>query len=206
MKFENITMLNDDCMAVLAGMEDNSIDLVVSDPPYGIDVCNMRLGKGRKIQQPTGSFEDIVPEKLYFDEIMRVSKNQIIWGGNYFDLPPTRCNLIWDKVQEFSGADFELAWTSFDKPSKAFRMARIMAYMQGTIHKTQKPVKLYEWIYSNYTKPGDTILDTHAGSYSSAIAAHHCGLDYTGIEINKGYYDAAIKRFRGEIRQQRFEL
>jgi len=206
MKFENITMLNDDCMAVLAGMEDNSIDLVVSDPPYGIDVCSMRLGKGRKIQQPPGSFEDIVPEKLYFDEIMRVSKNQIIWGGNYFDLPPTRCNLIWDKVQDFSGADFELAWTSFDKPSKAFRMARIMAYRKGTIHKTQKPVELYEWIYRNYTKPGDTILDTHAGSYSSAIAARHCGLEYTGIEINKGYYSVAIKRFRNEIRQQRLEL
>lgn len=148
---------------------------------------------------------DILPPKKYFHELKRISKNQIIWGGNYFInyLQNTRCILLWDKMQSFHGSDFELAWTSFDMASKIFRMSKIEAYSSGKIHPTQKPVKLYEWILMNYAKEGDKILDTHLGSGSIAIACHNLGFDLTGYEIDEEYFSAAVKRYQQHKNQLR---
>ena len=199
-----ITATNEDNMLMMARYPDDYFDLAITDPPYGLGKKLVDGGAGRngKFDKNRDSVKwDKLPNKEYFEELFRVSKNQIIWGGNYFILPPTRCNLIWDKIQEFSGADFELAWTSFDKASKAFRMSRVEAYSKGKIHPTQKPVKLYEWLLMNYAKEGDKILDTHLGSGSIAIACHNLGFDLTACELDKDYYDAAMKRLKQHQQQ-----
>ena len=195
---------NEDNMELMARYPDNYFDLAVVDPPYGLRNKLVDNGGGRnaKFDKDRDSVKwDEVPSEIYWLELFRVSKNQIIWGANYFNLPPTRCNLIWDKIQIFSGADFELAWTSFDKASKAFRMSRVEAYSKGKIHPTQKPIKLYEWILMNYAKDGDKILDTHLGSGSIAIACHNLGYDLTACELDPDYYAAAMKRIN-EHKQQ----
>ena len=198
----NIT--NEDNMKLMSRYEDNYFDLAIVDPPYGINVNKMKLGQGAKKQKNQKQYNDNkIPNKEYFNELFRVSKNQIIWGGNYFNLNATRCILIWDKIQEFSGADFEVAWSSFDKVSKAFRMSRVMAYREGTIHPTQKPVKLYEWLLMNYAKEGDKILDTHLGSGSIAIACHNLGYDLTACELDEEYYKAAMQRIQQHTAQLR---
>jgi site-specific DNA-methyltransferase (adenine-specific) len=200
-----ITATNEDNMIMMARYPDNYFDVAIVDPPYGLGKKLVDGGAGRngKFDKNRDSVKwDKLPNKEYFEELFRVSKNQIIWGGNYFILPPTRCNLIWDKIQEFSGADFELAWTSFDKASKAFRMSRVEAYSKGKIHPTQKPVKLYEWLLMNYAKEGDKIVDTHLGSGSIAIACHNLGFDLTACELDKYYYDAAMKRLKQHQNQQ----
>ena len=141
---------------------------------------------------------DIAPTEEYFNELARVSKNQIIWGGNYFDLPPTRCFLIWRKLsisENFTMAMVEYAWTSFNDNAKCFEHTPQGTKDDERFHPTQKPVALYEWIYKRYAKKGDKILDTHMGSGSSRIAAYHMGLDYVGCEIDKVYFDLAEKRF-----------
>lgn len=199
-----IELLNIDCMEYMATLPDKAFDLAIVDPPYGIGV-NVNMGR-RKGQAHSGYHKfaggDIcAPDSAYFDELRRVSKNQIIWGANHFiDAMPFMCNspcwVIWDKIQEFSGASFEMAWTTFKSPAKAFRMARCEAYVGiEKIHPTQKPVKLYEWLLQNYAKQGDRILDTHLGSGSSAIAAHYGGFDFVGCELDKDYFNAASKRF-----------
>lgn len=130
---------------------------------------------------------------------MRVSQNQIIWGGNYFDLPPTRGIIIWDKVQPWENfSQVEMAWTSFDTPAALFKMNNCMG---GKIHPTQKPVALYSWILSRYAKPGYRILDTHVGSASSLIACHRAGLDFWGFEIDPIYFAEARKRLEKEQAQ-----
>ena len=197
-----IELLNCDCMEYMATVPDKYFDLAVVDPPYGIK--NMNAG-GRGMDGWTSwvkkDWDNSAPQPNYFDELQRVSKNQIIWGANHFiDSMPFGCNspcwIIWDKIQEFSGASFEMAWTSFKSPAKAFRMARCEAYVGiEKIHPTQKPVKLYEWLLQNYAKQGDRILDTHLGSGSSAIAAHYFGVDFVGCELDKDYFDAAKARF-----------
>ncbi len=192
-----------DCMKYLATCEDNAFELAIVDPPYGIGVDQMTMFDGAKKQKRHKEYSDKAPCKEYFKELFRVSQNQVIWGGNYFDLPPTRCNLIWDKIQKFSGADFELAWTNIDRPSKAFRMSRVEAYGKGTIHPTQKPVKLYEWLLMNYAKDGDRILDTHLGSGSIALACDNLGFDLVGCELDEDYYNAACKRLKRHQAQQR---
>jgi site-specific DNA-methyltransferase (adenine-specific) len=199
-----IELLNIDCMEYMATLPDKAFDLAIVDPPYGIDwmeqVKNPNKGKNWK-QYENKDWDKSIPSAEYFAELFRVSKNQIIWGANHFiDSIPFACNspcwLIWDKMQEFSGASFEMAWTSFSSPAKAFRMARCEAYV-GTdkIHPTQKPVKLYEWLLANYAKQGDKILDTHLGSGSSAIAAHYGGFDFIGCELDTDYFNAAKRRF-----------
>ena len=210
-KYVMINITNECNIKLMKRYEDNHFDLAIVDPPYGLGNKLVDGGAGRngKFDKNRDSVKwDKLPNKEYFEELFRVSKNQIIWGGNYFILPPTRCNLIWDKIQEFSGADFELAWTSFDKASKAFRMSRVEAYSKGKIHPTQKPVKLYEWLLMNYAKEGDKILDTHLGSGSIAIACHNLGFDLTACELDKDYYDAAMKRLKQHQNQQviNFEL
>jgi site-specific DNA-methyltransferase (adenine-specific) len=202
-----IELLNIDCMEYMKGLEDNAFELAIVDPPYGIDwgkqTKSVNTGKNW-IQHDYKDWDSSAPGSEYFFQIYRVSKNQIIWGANYFkEMKPTPCWVIWDKMQEFSGATFEMAWTSFKSPAKAFRMARCQAYVGvSKIHPTQKPVKLYEWLLQNYAKEGDKILDTHLGSGSSAIAAHYGGFDFVGCELDEDYYKAAKARFDNETAQR----
>ena len=204
-----MTITNEDNMELMARYEDNYFDLAIVDPPYGIDwmsqVKNPNKGKNWK-QYENKEWDKEIPNQEYFKELFRVSKNQIIWGGNYMieHLYSTPCLIIWDKMQEFSGAVFETAWTSFASPSKAFRMSRASAYCnQNKIHPTQKPVKLYEWLLMNYAKEGDKILDTHLGSGSIAIACHNLGFDLTACELDPDYYEATMKRINEHKKQLR---
>ena len=197
-----IKLINDDCMNVMKDYEDNHFDLAIVDPPYGLEKKSMQ-GSGKlkhRILNTSDTSWDIAPKKEYFDELFRISKNQIIWGGNYFldHLSNSRCFLIWDKKQfmpTFSAC--EMAWTSFYKPAKIFTSRGDL----GKIHPTQKPVKLYEWILKNYAKKGQKILDTHLGSGSIAVACHYYGVDLLGIEIDKEYYEEAKKRIDQLTRQ-----
>lgn len=145
---------------------------------------------------------DVAPGKEYFDELFRVSRSQIIWGGNYFELPPNRCFLIWEKTnipEAFTMAMCEYAWTSFNDNAKIFKFSA--AGQAGRFHPTQKPVELYAWIFKNYAKPGYKILDTHLGSGSSRIAAYNAGLDFTGYEIDEDYFRQEEERFKKHTAQ-----
>ena len=190
-------------MKLMSRYKDNHFDLAIVDPPYGIDINSSgRLGhyggKGK-------TWDSEVPNDKYFKELSRVSKNQIVWGGNYFNLPPTRCFLIWDKKQpeNVSFASCEYSWTSFDKSAKTFYLRPQNADYDGRIHPTQKPIKLYEWLLMNYAKEGDKILDTHLGSGSIAIACHNLGFDLTACELDKEYYEASMKRLNEHTSQLR---
>ena len=202
-----------DCMDVMATFPDGHFDLAIVDPPYGIGADSQKpssspkKGMGNRARKEWKGSWDTVPPPEYFEELRRVSRNQIVWGGNYFPLPPSRCWLMWDKVSEgFNGSDFELAWTSMNLPAKAFRLTRVEAYNQGgrgeeKIHPTQKPVRLYKWTLANYSKPGMRILDTHMGSGSIAIAAHYAGIHLTACEIDPDYFHAAKARIARETSQ-----
>ena len=201
-------------MKYMAGLKDNSFDLAVADPPYGIGV-NHNMGR-RKGDKPS-NYKSVVwdskpPDKQYFDELIRVSINQIIFGANYFisKIPyDSSCWIVWDKDNSGDFADCELAWTSFKTAVRKFRyrwngmLQENMKEKEHRIHPTQKPVALYSWIFRNYAKPGQRVLDTHLGSGSSAIAAHYAGLEFTGCEIDKDYYQAACDRVHEETRQMR---
>lgn len=207
-KTDCLDLRNMDCMELLKNTPDKFYSLCIVDPPYGLGQKIVSGGlRGSKFEAGTNVDWDNVPTQEYFDELFRVSQNQIIWGGNYFCLPPTRCNLMWDKIQEFTGADFELAWTSFDLPNKAFRMSRVEAYSKGKIHICQKPIKLYEWLFKNYAKPNDKILDTHLGSASIAIAINNMNkmdnmnLHLTATELDHDYFKASVERVRNAIKQ-----
>lgn len=196
-----INFYNVDCMEFMKDKPDKFYDLAIVDPPYGINAGNMNLGNGvgtKNRKWKSNNWDLLIPDESYFKEMFRVSKNQIIWGANYFIemLMNSNTVIIWDKIQEFSGADFELAWTSFNKPSKAFRMSRVEAYTnQEKIHPTQKPIKLYRWLLKNYANPGDKILDTHGGSFSHAIACDMEGFDLDICEIDTEYFNAGLNRF-----------
>ena len=154
--------------------------------------------KDRVLNKQAQKFEnwDVAPGPEYFEELFRVSKNQIIWGGNYFSLPPTRCVICWDKVQPWENfSQIELAWTSFDYPAKLFRQDN---RLPGKIHATQKPTSLYSWIFKNFTEGGMKVLDTHMGSQSSRIAAYYAGLDFYGCEIDPDYFRSGCERFEKE--------
>ena len=149
---------------------------------------------------------DTAPKQEYFDELFRVSRNQIIWGGNYFRLPPTRCFLVWKKLtisENFTMAMAEYAWTSFNSNAKIFEFAPQGKKADPRFHPTQKPVALYRWIFQHYAKSGDKILDTHLGSGSSRIAAYEAGLDFVGCEIDKKYFDKQEERFQAFTDQLR---
>ena len=194
-----IQITNEDNMQLMARYPDNYFDLALVDPPYGINIIN----SGTKFKKYSKKkWDNETPTKDYFNELTRVSKNQIIWGGNYFGLPPTRCFLIWDKKQPeaVSFASCEYAWTSLNEGAKTFYL-RPQNADDFRIHPTQKPVKLYEWILSRYAKEGDKILDTHLGSGSIALACHNLKFDLTACELDKDYYEAAIKRLK-EHQQQ----
>jgi site-specific DNA-methyltransferase (adenine-specific) len=208
-------------MSAMRAMPDKAFDLAVVDPPYGDGLPRQKraardpaaLRSQLKTLRPTtlragGHFKkydpdskiakwDIAPDQEYFDELFRVSKNQIIWGGNYFELPRTRCFLVWRKTniptEGFSMAAAEYAWTSFNRNAMVFEFSAIN--QAGRFHPTQKPPELYAWIYKHFTKKGDKILDTHLGSGSSRIAAYDVGLDFSGYEIDKEYFDKQEERF-----------
>ena len=201
-------LTNEDNMELMARYEDNHFDLAIVDPPYGINASEMTMGSGKNKKYNKGKkWDNETPSKEYFNELQRVSKNQIIWGGNYFadKLKPSRCYVFWDKgiYADCDFADGEIAWTNFDK---VLRIAKIrykgfLGADKIRIHPTQKPIKLYEWLLMNYAKEGNKILDTHLGSGSIAIACHNLGYDLTACELDKEYYDAAIKRIN-EHKQQ----
>ena len=182
-----------DCLEVLPLL--GKVDAVVTDPPYGIDVGKMSMGYGRKA---TGfeafEWDAKKPSDTFVRKLGEYSE-AIIWGGNYFDLPPTGCLLMWDKVQEFSGASFETAWTNLKKPSKAFRMSRVEAY--GSVprdHPTQKPLSLMQWCLAKLI--GQIILDPFMGSGTTGVACVKTGRTFIGIEIDETYFDIACERIR----------
>lgn len=192
--FSQVT--NEDCMALMSRYPDKYFELAVVDPPYGLGKKIYSGGtKGCKFQTLFGEnkWDDKIPSNEYFEQLFRISKNQIIWGGNYFPLAPTRCLILWDKKKgDNNFSMFELAWTSFDKPAKIYRKSS----MGERIHPTQKPIALYDWIFKNYSKPTDKILDTHLGSGSSRIAAYKNKLHFVGCELDKDYFEAQEKRFK----------
>ena len=197
---------NMDCMELLKQTPDKFYDLCICDPPYGLIESGGQTGghngllSNRAYKNGIISAWDKKPTQEYFKELFRVTKNQIIWGGNYFDLPPTRCFVVWDKVQPwetFSACEY--AWTSFSLPAKLFKFDNRTG---NKIHPTQKPVALYEWLLTHYAKPGDKILDTHLGSGSSRIAAYNLGFDFVGCEIDEDYFKAQEERFAAYTAQE----
>jgi len=198
-----LTITNEDNMLLMKRYPDDYFDLAIVDQPYGIG-DKFKGGKSGKMNfnEVVDKGWDCVPTKEYFNELKRVSKEQIILGGNYFDLPPTRCFIVWDKCisDDFTLAMAEIAWTSFDKLAKIFKYS---VPKDGKIHPTQKPQKLYKWILNKYANKGDKILDTHLGSGSIAIACHDYGFDLTACELDKEYFDKAIERINNHVAQQK---
>ena len=192
---DKIEITNEDNMTLMSRYEDKYFDLAIVDPPYGIGIAN----KSFRSKHEKKSWDEESPKKKYFDELFRVSKNQIICGGNYFDLPKYRCPIAWDKMQPFPNfSSIELAWTSFNKPAD---IIKIDNRYSGKIHPTQKPVALYKWILDKYAKEGDKILDTHLGSMSIAIACHDYGFELTGCELDKEYFDKGVQRVKNHVSQ-----
>jgi len=196
---------NCDCMELMAKYPDGYFELAIVDPPYGINV-NVNMGRRKNDKKSNyhkfAGNDSSIPDKKYFDELKRISKNQIIWGGNYMTeyLKPSPCWLMWDKKfsEEVSFAQFELAWTSFSSSAKKYDKS---PNQQGRIHPTQKPVALYKWLLDNYAKKGDKILDTHLGSGSSRIACYDFKFDFVGCELDKDYFDLMEDRFKKHISQ-----
>ena len=199
-------VFNEDCIEGMARYPDKYFDLAVVDPPYGIENAFSASSRIRKYGQMKTVNEE-KPQLGYFEELFRVSKNQIVWGYNHLSniLPATKEFIFWYKHQPVTSySDGELAWTSFKKTAKCFDypfFGGIGADKDGRIHPTQKPVALYTWIFQNYTKPGDKILDTHLGSGSSRIAAYEQGLDFVGFEIDKQYFGLQEERFDAHTAQ-----
>ena len=191
---------NADCMDIMKGYPDKYFDLAVVDPPYGIGInvsMGRRKGDKKSNYHKFAGNDTSIPTKDYFNELFRISNQQIIWGGNYMTdfLKPSSCWLLWDKgfSEDVTFAQFEMAWTSFNSSAKKYDYNA--AKNNNRIHPTQKPVALYDWIFKNYAKPTDKILDTHLGSGSSRIAAYKSGLSFVGIELDKDYFEAQEKRF-----------
>jgi site-specific DNA-methyltransferase (adenine-specific) len=223
----NFGFYNMDCMEGMKQFPDKFFDLAIVDPPYGINADNFNNGagyrdhgngstsnrvkkgrlnqggsklKGRVLNQSDCSWDSAPPTKEYFHELFRVSKNSVIWGGNYFDLPPTRGVIVWDKMQPWENfSQVEIAWTSFDKPAQLFKYRNTRG--RNKIHPTQKPICLYEWILNKYANKNDIILDTHVGSASSLIACHRTNHRFVGFEIDETYYRDAKKRLDAEMAQ-----
>lgn len=201
---------NCDNMELMAQYPDKHFDLAIVDPPYGIEI-NMNMGrkKGQPKRHEDKDWDNAIPNDEYFKELFRVSKNQIIWGGNYFTdkLPISRGWIYWDKQlnKDVSFADGELAWTSFDKVLKTAKVqySGFLGADNERIHPTQKPEKLYNWILANYATEGMKILDTHSGSGSLRISCYQNKFDFVGFEIDSHYCELSDKRFQNSISQQR---
>ena len=196
-----------DCIAGMKHYPDKYFDLAVVDPPYGIGMDGGNVGYKGFNNFTKKNWDKETPPTEYFLELWRVSKNRIIWGGNYFDLPATRCYFVWDKGEGFynrSYAECELAWTSFDaNTQKVKRDPLAKGDYKGKIHPCQKPVFLYDYIFEKFAERGNTVLDTHLGSGSSRIAANKAGLNFVGFEIDKEYYEAQERRFKIFVSQGR---
>jgi len=209
-KLYNINLYQGDCMDLMKQYPDKYFDLAIVDPPYGINApkmaatpCQRKAGskrlnsgsgklKNRALNNLNCEWDNAIPTDDYFKELFRVSKNQIIWGGNYFPLPPSRCILCWDKCQPWENfSQIELAWTSFDYPAQIFKFDNRTG---DKIHPTQKPVQLYKWLLQKYAKEGDKILDTHFGSLSIGIACHDLHFELTASELDKDYYELGKNR------------
>jgi site-specific DNA-methyltransferase (adenine-specific) len=195
-----IKITNEDNMEFMARYPDNYFDLAIVDPPYGIDINSS--GTHFKEKYDIKEWDKSTPSTEYFNELKRVSKNQIVWGGNYFldRLGNCKCFIIWDKkiAEDMSFAMCEMAWTSFKNGAKIYKNT---ATQINRIHPTQKPVKLYEWLLMRYAKEGDKILDTHLGSGSIAISCHNLKFDLTACELDKDYFDASLKRLHNHQSQ-----
>lgn len=221
---------NIDCMEYLRTLPDKTFQLAIADPPYGINAPNMKMGenkgyvstatkckkgrlnsgggklKNRVLNQSDCSWDCEPPKQEFFDELFRVCENVIIWGGNYFQLPPTRCIVCWDKEQPWENfSQVELAWTSFDMPAKMFRKGSRGGSVPAMrtvekIHPTQKPVELYAYLLRVFAKPGDSIFDPMMGSQSSRIAAYMMGFDYVGCELDADYFTKGCERFNRECK------
>lgn len=216
-------VFNEDCMVGMARYPDKFFDLAIVDPPYGIGIANrngsigQKKGQGVITKYKSKAWDVAIPDAAYFNELFRISKEQIIWGANYFChlLPPSMGWIVWDKKQP-EGVSFamaELAFSSVQKSVKIFSCSRALignkvannkrlALSQAKIHPTQKPIKLYEWLLQNYAKEGDKIIDTHMGSQSSRIAAYLMGFDYWGWEIDQEYFEKGDIRFAELTAQQ----
>jgi site-specific DNA-methyltransferase (adenine-specific) len=217
---DKIEITNEDNMLLMARYPDNYFDLAIVDPPYGIGVSKngfSTIGDGGKSCAPRKnygikSWDSEIPKEEYFKELLRVSKNQIIWGGNYFldYLGATSCFIVWDKDNgDFSMADCELAWSSFNTAVRKVKirwsgmLQEDMKNKEIRLHPTQKPAALYKWLLDKYAKQGDKILDTHLGSGSIAIACADYGFNLTACELDKEYYDKAIQRIQNHLLQQK---
>jgi len=207
----NISIYNEDSLQALRAMRDKQFDLAIVDPPYGIGAGgnNFKNGtsKNKTIGYKDNDWDLHIPHAAYWDELFRVSKNQIVWGGNYMTafLPPKSCWLFWDKgTGDNSYADGELAWTSFDGAMRKITKTWVGANAKDEterIHPTQKPIYLYKWILDRFAKEGFKVLDTHLGGGSIAIACWDMGFDLTAYEIDKEYFDAACKRLENHKKQ-----
>ena len=220
---------NIDCMEYMKTIPDKFFDLAIVDPPYGINAPKMIMGggfsggkynpknytskkrlnggsgklKNRVLNQSDCTWDETPPDENYFKELFRISKNQIIWGGNYFNLPPTRCVIAWDKCQPWENfSQVEIAWTSFDKPAKLYKQMNGGFNVEKKIHPTQKPVELYKYLLSRFAEKGNKIFDSHLGSGSSRIAAYDYGYDFYACELSKTYFDKQEERFKKFSEQQ----
>lgn len=205
-----ITITNEDNMVLMARYPDKYFDLAIVDPPYGLGKRLAHAGNGKNSQSNFSkefkikSWDNKIPDRKYFNELFRVSKNQIIWGGNYYNLPPNRGFIVWDKMVFIpTMSRIEQAWNSIDGLPQ---LVKINNNDPNRIHLTQKPVALYKWLLEKYAKPGDKILDTHLGSGSIAIACHDYGFDLTACELDPDYYADAMKRIQQHQSQSKLEL
>ena len=209
---EKITITQEDCMELMSRYPDDYFDLAIVDPPYGIGAGVSKTGGASKhnsmsrLKNNSHIYDDIRPDIEYFFELQRISKNQIVFGGNYFTdmLLPTRCYLVWDKMNYLpSMSQIEMAWTSFNKHSE---LVKINSNQNDRFHISQKPVALYKWILDKYAKQGDKILDTHLGSMSIAIACADYGFELVGCEIDSDYYNDGIKRLQNHLSQTKINF
>ena len=193
-----LTITCEDNMKLMARYPDKYFDLAIVDPPYGIGISSNPVRQ----QHQKKDWDSAIPTKEYFNELFRVSKNQIIWGGNYFDLPPSRGFFIWDKKQphDFSLAMCEMAWSSIQKPAKMWSLSVLKE--QNKIHPTQKPIQLYEWLLMNNAEEGFKILDMHLGGGSIALACHNLKYELTACEIDKDYFIETKQRIINHVAQQ----
>jgi len=207
MKQDKTKSFNMDCLEFMTTVQDKFYDLAIVDPPYGINATieiglgDIKSGRKNKISKwGDKNWDSERPSKIYFNELQRISKNQIIFGGNYFAdlLHASRCWIIWDKMQRVNQADAELAWTSFESSVRIYQYhcSKLQGFQNPErFHPTEKPISLYEWILMNYAKEGDKILDTHGGSQSSRIACFNLGFELDIVELDQDYFDQGNKRF-----------
>jgi site-specific DNA-methyltransferase (adenine-specific) len=208
---DKIQITNEDNMALMARYPDNYFDLAIVDPPYGIGAERQHFEGHGWVLRNKKEWDNKTPSKEYFDELKRVSKNQIVWGGNYMTnyLEPSMGWIVWDKGQrDFSLADGELAWTSFNKALRIFEFSRASCIksnntMTEKFHPTAKPFELYKWLLDKYAKDGYKILDTHLGSGSIAIACHEYGFELTACELDTEYFEKAVERIKNHVSQQK---